>query len=191
MFFSPFSIQLASGSPRRQQLLRSMELDFELILKSVEEEYPDNLPLNEVAEFLALKKAGSYEINKEKEILITADTVVLLENEILGKPLDLIEAKEMLNKLSGKVHEVITGVCLKDLLKQISFSDTTEVRFRELDSTEIDFYINQFKPIDKAGAYGIQEWIGTVGVESIKGSYNNVMGLPTEKLYRELIKFLS
>ncbi|MFT5915731.1 MAG: septum formation protein [Flammeovirgaceae bacterium] len=181
---------LASKSPRRQQLLADLGFEFEVRLKEVDEIFPDHIPLQEVAEYLAKLKADAFSPTlKADECCITADTVVLSENRILGKAWDVNEATEMLESLSGKAHEVITGVCLVTPTETHSFSVSTKVHFRGLEATEIAYYIEQFKPFDKAGAYGIQEWIGMIGIESIEGSYFNVVGLPTERLFRELKRF--
>lgn len=182
---------LASNSPRRKELLAGIDVEFEIrVLPEIDETYPETLPHEEIAEYLARKKAAAYLPNlKEKELLITADTVVLLNGEILGKPEDEGDAKRMLRALSGQMHRVITGVCLTSGDKQVSFSDTARVIFGELQEEEIDYYVTTYQPMDKAGAYGVQEWIGYVGVERIEGSYYNVMGLPIYKVYRELKQF--
>ena len=177
---------LASNSPRRKELLAGLDIPFEVhVLQGVDESYPDSLPSEQVAEFIATQKAKAYEVNPD-EIVITADTVVVVDDEILGKPVDEEDAKDMLRKISGKSHHVITGVCLKGYDKQKSFSVDTEVTFKELHDAEIDYYIKHYRPFDKAGAYGIQEWIGYIGVTSIQGSYFNVVGLPVQRIYNEL-----
>lgn len=185
---------LASGSPRRQQFLKDLGLDFEIRLKPVEEIYPDHLKKGaEVAEFLAVLKADAFSNLKPKEIVITGDTVVCLpkddflsEQIILGKPKDKEEAFEMLQSLSGKTHEVISSICLKSSQRTVVSHAVTKVTFKQLSEEESWFYINNFKPFDKAGAYGIQEWIGQIGVTKIEGSYFNVMGMPTHLLYSML-----
>ena len=182
-------IYLASKSPRRQELLKLMNLPYELLLKEVDESFPADLALIKVAEYIAEKKAASFDQQLEDAVLITADTVVVIDGEILGKPVDEADAFVMLSKLNGKEHSVITGVTLKSKDKIFSFSDTTKVTFTQLSDEQLWFYIKNYQPFDKAGAYGIQDWIGVVGVKSIDGSYTNVMGLPTEKLYQELVKF--
>jgi len=190
-FLSPYRIILASNSPRRKELLSGIDLQYEIrTLPDIDESYPEALPQEEVAAYLARKKASAYisELN-ENELLITADTIVLLDGMILGKPVDKDEAKEMLLTLSGETHRVITGVCFTTEHKQISFSDTAFVTFGTLTSKEIDYYISNYSPMDKAGAYGVQEWIGYVAVERIEGSYFNVMGLPIFKVYHELKRF--
>ena len=177
---------LASNSPRRKELLAGLDIPFEVhVLQGVDESYPESLPSEQVAEFIATQKAKAYEVNPD-EIVITADTVVVVDDEILGKPADEEDAKDMLRKISGKSHHVITGVCLKGYDKQKSFSVDTEVTFKELHDAEIDYYIKHYRPFDKAGAYGIQEWIGYIGVTSIQGSYFNVVGLPVQRIYNEL-----
>ncbi|MBR5656125.1 MAG: septum formation protein Maf [Prevotella sp.] len=177
---------LASNSPRRKELLAGLDIPFEVhVLQGVNESYPETLPTEKVAEFIATQKANAYQVNPD-EIVITADTVVVVDDEILGKPVDEDDAKDMLRKISGKSHHVITGVCLKGYDKQKSFSVDTEVTFKELQDAEIDYYIKHYQPFDKAGAYGIQEWIGYIGVTSIQGSYFNVVGLPVQRIYNEL-----
>ena len=191
MKITNYKVLLASNSPRRKELLQGIDIDFEIkVLPDIDESYPATLPVEEVAEFIAEKKASSYTNNlKEDELLITADTVVILDGAIFGKPNNKEEANAMLTALSGKAHRVISGVCLATLEKQISFSVTSEVLFSELSSEEIEYYINRYSPFDKAGSYGIQEWIGYIGVEHLSGSYFNIMGLPIQRLYRELKNF--
>jgi septum formation protein len=180
---------LASNSPRRHELLKGLDLDFEVrVKKGVGEKYPDNLPAEKVPEYISKEKAAAYDI-KEDETLLTADTVVILNGEIMGKPKDASEAKDMLRKLSGHTHHVVTGVSITTRKKQVSFSDTTAVTFRDLTDSEIDYYIEHYKPFDKAGAYGVQEWIGYIGVTRIEGSFYNVMGLPVERVYEALKAF--
>lgn len=179
-------IILASNSPRRKELLNQLGLDFEVrVMKGIDESYPDNLPSKDVAEFIASKKSSAYLIASD-ELLITADTIVVVGQDILGKPHDREDACRMLREISGKTHHVITGVCIRTAAKQSRFSVSTDVRFKNLSDGEIGFYVDHFKPYDKAGAYGIQEWIGLVGVESISGSFYNVMGLPVQRIYEEL-----
>ena len=182
---------LASKSPRRKQLLHDMGFDFEIRTKSVDEDYSTNLKREEIAIYLCEKKAKAFSENEigENEIIITADTIVCLGNEILNKPGNSQHAIEMLNMLSGKEHQVITGVCLRNKVKIHSFYVVSDVYFRHLTQKEIEFYVENYKPFDKAGAYGIQEWIGYIGIEKIKGSYYNVVGLPTARLYEELKVF--
>ena len=191
MKITNYKVLLASNSPRRKELLQGIDIDFEIkVLPDIDESYPASLPVEEVAEFIAEKKASSYTNNlKEDELLITADTVVILDGAIFGKPNNKEEANAMLTALSGKAHRVISGVCLATLEKQISFSVTSEVLFSELSNEEIEYYINRYSPFDKAGSYGIQEWIGYIGVEHLSGSYFNIMGLPIQRLYRELKNF--
>lgn len=187
-----FNIILASASPRRKQLLGEMGFVFSTMPKDVDESYPDGLSPIEVAEYLSRLKADAFETAEMEiqDLVITADTVVTLDEAILGKPANKDEAFEMLNLLSGKTHEVITAVTLKSKSKLRTFSSVTSVTFKTLSKYETDFYIKQFKPYDKAGAYGIQEWIGYVAIERIDGSYFNVVGLPTHQLYEELTKFV-
>lgn len=188
---SRYHIILASNSPRRKELLSGIDLHYEIrTLPDIDESFPATLPHDEVAAYLARKKATAYlpEL-KQNELLITADTIVLLDGMILGKPGDLEEAREMLFTLAGRTHRVITGVCFTSEHKQISFSDTAYVTFGPLSAEEIDYYITNYTPLDKAGAYGVQEWIGYMAVERIEGSYFNVMGLPIFKVFQELKRF--
>lgn len=191
MKITDFKVLLASNSPRREELLRGLDIDFEIkVLPDIDESYPADLSIEEVAKFVALKKASSYINNlKEDELMITADTVVLLDNKIYGKPTNKEEAKEMLHDLSGRTHRVISGVCLTSTAKQTSFSVASDVEFSTLTNEEIEYYIERYAPFDKAGSYGVQEWIGYIGVKHISGSYFNIMGLPIQRLYRELISF--
>lgn len=182
-------IILASQSPRRQQLLQETGIVFETITKQGIDENTGNLKGKKAALFLAAHKANQYkELLKKDTIIITADTIVCLKGEILNKPENAEEAKKMLNKLSGNKHEVITGVCIQTEEKKILFAEKTKVYFKKLCNKEIDYYVEYYKPLDKAGAYGIQEWIGFIAVEKIKGSYFNVVGLPVQKIYKELAK---
>ncbi len=189
---SDYEIILASKSPRRAQLLGELGIHFTIGTKEgVEEVFPEGLSNVEVAKYLSDLKASIYEsdVMDTNKLVITSDTIVCLENEILGKPGDKAHAIEMLTKLSGKQHSVITGVTLLDCKKKTTFSVETKVNFKNLSIEEIEFYVDHYKPYDKAGAYGIQEWIGMIGIENIEGSYFNVVGLPVQKLYCELLKF--
>ena len=179
---------LASGSPRRQQFFKDLDIDFSIQLKTVEERYPEELKAAEITDFLADLKSKAFTDLQQKDLLITSDTIVWLEGTALGKPKDAKEAFDMLKRLSGKKHEVITSVSIKSTSFQKIINDSTTVNFKELTDEEIHYYINNYKPYDKAGAYGIQEWIGFIGIESIEGSYFNVVGLPVHKLYEELMK---
>lgn len=185
-----YKVILASGSPRRRELLSGLGINYEVkILPDVDESYPDTLQGEEIPLYIAREKADAYRsLIRPGELIITADTIVWLNNTVLGKPGDATHAAEMLRCLSGKTHQVITGVCLTTKEFQRCFTAVTEVTFATLTEEDIDYYVTNYKPLDKAGAYGIQEWIGFVGVESIRGSYFNVMGLPVQRLYRELIK---
>lgn len=183
-------IILASKSPRRQELLNLMGLDFYIKLKEVDESYPETLSPPEIAVYIAEKKAEAFNANPN-EIIITADTIVAINGEILGKPKDYGEAQEMLGKLSGNKHEVYTGVSINYRGKIISFYDKTEVFCRILNTEEINYYIDNYQPFDKAGSYGVQDWFGLTVVEKLNGSYTNVMGLPTEKLYQKLLEVVS
>ena len=202
-------IILASNSPRRRELLSGLGLDFEVrTMQGLDESYPDGLPMEEIPQYISQKKAAAYTLGAD-ELLITADTIVYLDGEVLGKPADEAEAREMLQKLSGKTHQVVTGVTLSFLneelrikkqgstaegkvneesLIQHSFACVSQVTFARLSEEEIDYYVTHYHPLDKAGAYGIQEWIGYIGVTSIEGSYFNVMGLPVQRLYSEMKK---
>lgn len=183
-------IILGSKSPRRKELLEGLAIPFETRTKEVDESFPNDIEQNKVAKFLAEKKCSAF-VNelKENDIIITSDTIVLCDGEILGKPKDEQNAFEMLTKLSGTSHQVITGVCIKSAKKTVLFSDTTKVWFKPLTPEEIKYYIKYHKPFDKAGSYGIQEWIGYIGIEKIEGTYFNVMGLPVNLLYEKLQDF--
>jgi septum formation protein len=180
---------LASNSPRRKELLGKLGFNFEVKTKEVLEEYPKHLQREQVAEYLANHKAEAYREELQEEIIITADTIVCLEDLILNKPASEKEACQMLRLLSGNVHEVITGVCLFGKEKKDLFHDTTLVHFKELSEAEISYYVQHYQPYDKAGAYGAQEWMGMVAIDRIEGSYFNVMGLPVHKLYTRLLQF--
>ena len=186
-----YHIILASKSPRRQELLRGMGVDFEILAKETPEEYSSDLPLDEVPKFLSLQKSLAFaeEELPDDYLLITSDTVVICEGEILGKPKDREDAVRMLQLLSGKTHHVVTGVTVRSTEKTESFAVRSDVSFARLDEEEIGYYIEHCKPFDKAGAYGIQEWIGYVGIKGLEGSFYNVMGLPTRKLYQCLKSF--
>ena len=185
-------IVLGSASPRRKTLLRAIINDFEIKVSDLEEEYPKNLKEKEISEFLAIQKSDFLSIKiKKNEILITADTIVIKGGQILNKPKNKTQAKEMLVFLSGSSHKVITSVCLRDQQKKLVFSSITKVFFKPLSDAEINYYVEEYKPLDKAGSYGIQEWIGLIGITKIEGSYFNVVGLPIEKLYQKLIQFAS
>jgi len=187
--FKNHKIILASGSPRRQQFLKELDIDFEIRLKEIEEIYPNHLQAEEITDFLAKLKANAFENElKDNEILITSDTIVWLNDKALGKPNRASHALRMLTEMSGKTHKVITSVCIKTAQKEIVFHDETSVTFASLTLQEIEYYLKNYQPFDKAGSYGIQEWIGLVGIEKIEGSYANVVGLPTHKLYYELLK---
>lgn len=187
---SKFHLILASKSPRRQQLLKDIGIDFEIRLKEVDEVYPPTLKGKEVALFLSKLKAEAFKNDLQtNDVLLTSDTIVCLGEKILGKPKDKQHAIEMLGKLSGKKHEVITAVTLTSISKQHSFAVATAVYFKPLTLAEINYYLENYQPYDKAGSYGIQEWIGYIGIEKIEGSYFNVMGLPVKEVYEELIKF--
>lgn len=187
---SKYKIILGSKSPRRQELMRGLNYDFEIRVKDTDESYDSNMPADAVPQHLATVKANALKADlASDELLITSDTLVLVDNEILGKPTDATDAKLMLQKLSGKAHKVTTGVALTAVDKQKSFSVTTNVYFKELSEEEIDFYIEKYQPFDKAGSYGIQEWIGYIGISKIEGSYFNVMGLPVAELWEELQQF--
>ncbi|MFY0483866.1 Maf-like protein [Flavobacterium sp. PLA-1-15] len=185
--FKNHNIILASGSPRRQQFLKDLELDFEIRLKDIEEIYPEELKAEEITNFLAELKANAFagELN-ENDILITSDTIVWFNNKALGKPKDYNDAFQILKSLSDNTHDVITSVCIKTTENTDVFYELTKVTFNELSDEAIHYYLENYKPYDKAGAYGIQEWIGFIGVSKVEGSYANVMGLPVDKVYNYL-----
>ena len=191
---------LASNSPRRKELLAGLGIPYDVfVLQGIDESYPDSLPANEVAEYIARKKAAAYKglrVQEEKNsslftpdssLILTADTVVVCDGEILGKPRDADDACSMLRKLSGKTHQVYTGYCLQSADKTVSGTVCSDVTFKELSDEEITHYVSEYTPFDKAGAYGIQEWIGYIGCTGLKGSYYNVMGLPVQRIYQELL----
>lgn len=186
-----YKVILASNSPRRKELLSGLGLEYEVkVMPGIDETYPDTLPTEEVPVYIAREKAEAYRKSiAEDELIITADTVVCIDGEVLGKPADEAEAYAMLRKLAGRTHLVITGVCLTTVQFQKSFAAVTEVTFDQLTDEEISFYVEKYRPFDKAGAYGVQEWIGYVGVTGMNGSFYNVMGLPVQRLYQELKKF--
>ena len=181
---------LASGSPRRQDLLKQLGVPFEICVKPVDEVYPQKLSGHEISDYLSILKANAYKENlKTNDLLITSDTIVWHRNTAIGKPNSLKHAIEMLQNLSNSTHKVITSVCLTSTEKQKTFNALTKVSFRKLKIEEIEFYVNNYKPLDKAGAYGIQDWIGQVGGEKIEGSYFNVMGFPLNLVYSHLLEF--
>jgi nucleoside triphosphate pyrophosphatase len=186
-----FEIILASKSPRRQQLLNDLGISFKIITKDVDESYPGHLQREEVALHLALKKANAFEelLKHDHTLVITADTIVCIAKQIIGKPDDFDDAVKILKTLSGKMHEVFTGVCISSKEKKELFSVKSEVYFKSLSEDEIHFYLDHYKPFDKAGAYGVQDWIGLIGIERINGSYHNVMGLPVKEVYEHLLNF--
>ena len=186
-----YKIILASNSPRRKELLAGLDVQFEVrIIPGIDESYPDTLPTMEIAEYIAQKKAKAYrETMADDELIITADTIVVLDDKVLGKPKDAEEARCMLHALSGKTHQVVTGVVLTTKELQKHFSVVSNVTFKTLSDNEIDYYVDTYKPMDKAGAYGIQEWIGYVGVTRLEGSYFNVMGLPVQRIYEAMKEF--
>ena len=188
IYIMDYKIILASNSPRRKELLSGLNIHFNVLVKDgIDETYPKSTPVDDVSLYLSKLKASAYlqDIQRD-ELIITADTVVVVDDNILGKPIDKEDATRMLRTISGRMHKVITGVSLTTKFKQRSFKVTTEVTFKKLDDSEINYYISTFKPYDKAGSYGIQEWIGYIGVTSINGSYYNVMGLPVQRIYEEL-----
>ncbi|MDE6647536.1 MAG: Maf-like protein [Prevotella sp.] len=186
-----YKIILASNSPRRKELLAGLDVAFEVrVIKGIDESYPDSLPTTDIAEYISRKKANAYlQQLAADELLITADTIVVLGAEVMGKPHDEADACRMLHKLSGQTHQVITGVTLATTVRQQSFSVVTDVTFKSFTDEEIDYYVSHYKPFDKAGAYGIQEWLGYIGVTALRGSYFNVMGLPVQRIYEALRQF--
>ena len=191
MSYKDYHIILASNSPRRRELLRGLDIAFDVrVQPDIAEDYPADIAPADVAAYISREKANAYKDTiAENELIITADTVVIVGNEILGKPHDDAEAKDMLHKISGRKHQVVTGVCLTTTEKQRCFSVSTDVTFKNLKEEEIDYYIETYSPLDKAGAYGIQEWIGYIGVTALEGSYFNVMGLPVQRIWEELNRF--
>jgi septum formation protein len=189
--FQTKKLILASESPRRQYLLKELGLDFEILAPNVRENYPDNMTPVQIAVYLAELKSNSFDLShfSQNTILITADTLVMIGDEILGKPGNHGEAVCMLQKLSGRRHEVITAVCLRSGSRRKTFHVVSSVYFKELSREEIDYYIENFRPFDKAGSYGVQEWIGYIGISKIEGSFFNIMGLPLKELYEELLLF--
>lgn len=188
MVSNRYHIILASNSPRRKELLAGLDIPFEIrVLGDIDESYPPYLPTKEIAGYVSKKKADAYQQTMATdELIITADTIVVLGQEVMGKPKDAVEAYKMLRELSGKTHQVITGVCLTTKNRQTCFSVETDVTFKELTDEEIHYYIDRYHPFDKAGSYGIQEWIGYIGVTGMNGSYFNVMGLPVQRIYEAL-----
>ncbi len=186
-YFRPMQIILASKSPRRQQLLAGLDIPFEIDPMDIPEDFPEHLNGAAVAEYLALAKSKGYTKPLNEKILLTCDTIVCLDGETINKPIDLEDAKRMLRKLSGKMHEVYTGVCLRNESSEQVFSECTKVYFCRLTDEQINHYVKKYQPLDKAGAYGVQEWIGYVAVERMEGCYYNVMGLPLSRIYRELM----
>ena len=191
MVAKDYKIILASNSPRRKELLAGIDVQFEVrVIQDIDESYPSDLPTKDIAEYISHKKAAVYQQQMAPdELIITADTIVVLGNEVMGKPHDEADARRMLGELSGRTHQVITGVTLTTIQKQVSFSVETDVTFKQLSDSEIGYYVSHYKPFDKAGAYGIQEWIGHIGVTALQGSYFNVMGLPVQRIYEALRQF--
>lgn len=188
--FKKYNFILASKSPRRQFLLKELGLNFTVHTKDVDESFPESLKAQDIPLYLCKKKAEAFDVDiAENTIVITADTIVWIEAQVLNKPENYDDAVRMLKKLSGKMHEVYTGVCLKSKNKTVAFYALTKVYFKELSDFEIDFYVKNYNPYDKAGAYGAQEWIGYIAVEKIEGSYFNVMGLPVKEVYEQLLLF--
>jgi septum formation protein len=186
-----YTIILGSNSSRRKEILEKMNIKVEVRASNIDESITSDINIIEIPVFLAQKKSNSLSKDlKEKEILITADTVVIYKEKIITKPKNSLDAKKILEKLSNHTHQVITGVCIRSQNKEHTFSNTSEVTFNKLNDNDIDYYIKQFNPYDKAGSYGIQEWIGLIGVKKIKGSYTNVVGLPSSQVYQELNKFI-
>ncbi|MCA0229698.1 MAG: Maf family nucleotide pyrophosphatase [Bacteroidetes bacterium] len=184
------SLVLASNSPRRQQLLRELGFEFMVEVRPTDELFPADMPASEVAGYLAQHKAEQFAHDLGDKLILCADTVVVVDNQILNKPADSLEARAMLEKLSGRSHQVITGVCLLSAEGYQTISDVAEVTFKPLTETEIEYYITHYRPFDKAGAYGVQEWIGMIGIPRIEGSFYTIMGLPLHKVYELLRPFM-
>ncbi|MHA6726543.1 Maf family protein [Chryseobacterium sp. A301] len=181
------NLLLGSQSPRRSELLAALGFEFQTVRIECEETYPQNLEVSKIAEYLAIEKSKHFSELKSSELLLTCDTIVALGQQVLGKPKDATQAMEMLLKLSDKTHTVYTGVCLRTFEETLSFTQSAQVEFEALATSEIDFYIANFKPFDKAGSYGIQEWIGMAKIKSLTGSFYTIMGLPTHRVYQELV----
>lgn len=186
-----YNIILASGSPRRQQFFKDLDLDFTIEVREIEETYPSHLQRSDITDYLAQLKASVFNDLSEKDVVITSDTIVWKDGKAIGKPSDMEDAFEMLKNLSGAMHEVITSVCFTGKNFQKTISDTTRVWFKELTDPEISYYLTKYEPFDKAGGYGIQDWIGFIAIEKLEGSYFNVMGLPTRLVYKTLMEFES
>ncbi|PKA84000.1 septum formation protein [Ulvibacter sp. MAR_2010_11] len=182
-----YNIILASGSPRRQAFFKDLDVDFAIEVREIEESYPDSLVASEITDYLAQLKASAFEDLAENDVLITSDTIVWKDGVAIGKPKDAEDAKNMLRNLSGELHEVITSVCFTSKNFQKTIHDTTKVWFKSLSEAEIEYYLNTYQPYDKAGSYGVQEWIGYIAIERLEGSYFNVMGLPTHLVYKTLM----
>ncbi|MFN0049554.1 MAG: Maf family nucleotide pyrophosphatase [Cytophagales bacterium] len=183
------TLLLASGSPRRKEILQLAGFAFEVQTKDIDEVYPPEMALEQVPAYLAKVKASAFEAEARHKIVLTSDTVVIVENKIFGKPDNADHAFEMLKTISGTMHEVVSGVCIRFQNKEVIFSDISRVYFKSFTDNEINYYIENYKPFDKAGAYGVQEWIGMIGIEKIEGSFYNVMGLPIHLVYKELMNF--
>jgi septum formation protein len=189
-WFPPYNYILASKSPRRIELLSALGIPFAVKTMDIPEEYPDSLGMTEIPVYLARRKARPFKSQlRLNDLLIAADTIVWLQGEVLGKPSGMQEARIMLKKLSGNIHQVVTGVCLESIDRETTFYAVTHVEFKVLTDQEIDYYLSNFDPLDKAGAYGIQEWIGMAGITRVEGSYHNVVGLPVQRLYSEILTF--
>ncbi|OIQ36979.1 MAG: septum formation protein Maf [Bacteroidetes bacterium MedPE-SWsnd-G1] len=184
-----YNIILASGSPRRQQFLKDLQLDFKIDVREIEEVFPHVLKGTEITDFLAKLKSEPFTDLNNNDLLITSDTIVWLNNEAIGKPKDRNDAIKILSQLSGNMHEVITSICFKTTNSIKIINDVTKVYFKDLSKNEIEYYVDNFQPFDKAGSYGIQDWIGYIGVEKIEGSYFNVMGFPVHKFHQEMLKY--
>lgn len=186
-----YNLILASGSPRRQDFFKKLNLDFTIDVREVEEVFDDQLNGSEITDYLSQLKAGAFQNISEKDIIVTSDTIVWKDRRAIGKPKDAADAKRMIRSLSNAMHEVYTSVTFTTLHKQTTVNDKTKVWFRELTNEEIDFYVDIHQPFDKAGSYGIQDWLGYIGIEKIEGCFFNVMGLPTRKVYQELITIVN
>jgi septum formation protein len=191
IMITPYHIILASNSPRRKELLAGLDIPFDVrVIDGIDESYPDDLATHGIAQYISQKKAAAYRLSMASdELVITADTIVVLGTHVMGKPHDAAEAQAMLRELSGRTHQVITGVTLTTTDRQTSFSVITDVTFKAFTDDEINYYVSNYRPFDKAGAYGIQEWIGHIGVTALNGSYFNVMGLPVQRIYEALKTF--
>jgi len=190
-FLKDYNIILASGSPRRQEFFKELGMDFSIEVREIEENFPQHLMRSEITDYLAELKASAFDDLSDNDVVITSDTIVWKDNKAIGKPKDFGDARRMLQNLSGEMHEVITSVCFTGKKFQKTINDTTKVWFKVLSDAEINYYLTKYKPFDKAGSYGVQEWIGYIAIDKLEGSYFNVMGLPTHLVYKALMEIVT